>query len=491
MSNTPVTRKLGRDDVGRVRELFTGRGHDLRKNPKNQYIAFEVRTDGRSIFTLYTSGKLVSTVREGDAEGFLIEQTLIDQGLGDVGPRAPPKRALEGRAAHADVAWLAGADETGTGELIGRAILGAALHTAALAPSVSAIAGAVETKSSRAASGWDSLAQALRGLRSDGLVLATIGVPNALFDVYSKNALLDLAYLRLVTDLFAASEFGAASAAGAEGVLRGVELVIDDYGVGPLLHAAAECWRARGLRVLFETKADDNHLAARAASVYARAQRSREMAGLRADTDEPLGTGNAGDRTTLTWLRRNTPADGCWPAFVKGSFRTARDMLGLPAVTKRRLPALDDLLDADSAQALRDGRVDAEALRVIGPGGRRRRSLATNVLGEPLDGECAAWSFLPLLCGGLVLADDVWRLDAVEAMTARDVGLLSGWRVLVGPQHDGDDPVLVALSRAHRAGVIDVVPTDVVEPMARARHFGAALVSGRTRSPVFSLRLRD
>jgi hypothetical protein len=239
--------------------------------------------------------------------------------------------------------------------------------------------------------------------------------------------------------------------------------------------------------VLLQHKADDEHLAARAASVAARAARSREFEGLKSEvTDGPLGTGNAGHPETLRWMRGRARTGRPWPSCVKASFRTARDMLGLPEVEKRRVPPLRELLDEDSVRDLLAGRLDVRRAqwRCGGAGSvattREFRVTEGGALIEPK--ESLAWEFLPLLAGGLVLSaafEKEARKDPgrLEPLLRREGGMLASWRVLIGPQADASDPVFVALARAHRAGVICVIATQEADPAKRANSAGAVLLS--------------
>ncbi|MGQ0551787.1 MAG: hypothetical protein ACT4PU_01040 [Planctomycetota bacterium] len=487
----------------RLRALLAGRGHALLQAPKNPYVDFEVRTEGRSIFTAYTSGKFVSTVRAGDAEGALVEAAIAElcgETGGDAGgaqPRGPQgaepaepglapaahRQSPSGQLMHGTspgLVQLIGLDETGTGELLGSAVVGGALLPLALVPALERCIGHVDTKSSRAASGWEDLGEQLAGLRAQGLRGATLAIPNRLFDAWSKNGLLDLAYVRLVGDLLA--EHG-------PGSLTGLEIVIDDYGIGPLLSRAVAVWRGRGASVLVQTKADDRHLAPRAASVLARSQRSREMQGLIAEVDDgPLGSGNAGHRDTLAWMRRRARTSPEWPSFVKASFRTARLMRGLPETgEKARLPALHQLLDDEAAQALLSGTLDLRQASLRDAAGKPFRALRLSAEGRLLEPAppCPAFELLPMLCGGIVLDSTPRRRARFSELLAtalvREGGLLSGWRVLVGPEEDVDDPLLVALARAHRAGIVCVVPTAESAPAKRAvRHAGVLLAPARS-----------
>ncbi|MBM3984248.1 MAG: hypothetical protein FJ296_00925, partial [Planctomycetes bacterium] len=79
--NRPVTRDVSRPQAAALRAALAAHGHRLLTNPKNPYIAAEVRTEGRSILTLYTSGKLVLTQRDGDAAGAALA-ALVDEVCG-------------------------------------------------------------------------------------------------------------------------------------------------------------------------------------------------------------------------------------------------------------------------------------------------------------------------------------------------------------------------------------------------------------------------
>lgn len=482
--NRPVSRKLNARQAERLRAVLTARGHTLARQPKNPHVDFEVRTDGRSIFTFYRSGKLVSTVRTGDAEGLLIEGEV--QALAGGAP-AGPSQGTRG-----NLVWLAGIDETGTGELLGTAIVGGACFAVGMADKVGSLFGHVDTKSSRAASGWESLGEQLVHLRSEGLITTTVSIPNRLFDRYSKNGLLDLAYVRVAGDLFAAAGLPAPGVP-AETAYAGFELLVDDYGVGGLLTESITRLRGAGAHVVVQTKADDEHIAARVAAVAARSHRSREMAGLAAEvSDGPIGTGNAGHPVTLRWLAgraRECGRDG-WPSFVKASFRTVRDLSGDAEVKKLRVPPPDTLLDADGVAGLLAGRLDVSTAALLDARGKPQRRVKVDSTGAPVGSrQGAGWDLLPMLCGGIVPDRTIWTLDTIMPLLDRADGLLSGWRVLIGPDSDLEDPVLVALARAHRAGVMTVVRTPVTDPLERARRYCAVLLSSKARRAVLCLQL--
>lgn len=486
MPQTITTRTLPEPDVPRLRALMEARGHTLRTNPKNRYIAFEARTDGKSIFTLYTSGKLVSTVREGDAEGLLVEEqiaALAGEGA-TAGSRVAAPAAAE-PVSREGIAWLAGADETGTGEIIGTSLLAAACLPASAARAVHAVAGAVETKTSRAASGWEKLGQQLAGLRGEGLVLSLLPVSNRLFDGWSKNGLLDVAYVRLVADLIAA--------AGLRTHERwdDLQLVIDDYGVGAALRAAARQWTARGARLQIMPKADDKDLATRTASVWARSARAREMQGLKAQEDLPIGTGNPGHRETKRWLSVRAKSGLGWPSFVKASFKTVRVLDGMDPVEKERMPALSELLDEDGVASLLSGVPDPAVLRVLVHGEPVQR-IELDVHGKLPGGGAPppAIELLPVLAGPLVLDDDL-PLETLDALLDRETGLASTQRILVGPALDPDDAHDRTLLAAHMTGAVHLQPTDQADADERAAAHAGLRVTRADVDGLLHVKLRD
>lgn len=494
----PVSRTLTSNQAKRLRAALEARGHVPARHPKNPHVEFEVRTDGRSIFTYYRSGKLVSTVRSGDAEGILIEIEI--EALAGAAPSVSGRETVAGagrgsaagigRGTRDGLVRLAGIDETGTGELLGAAVVGGACLPVSLTDTVVSLFGHVDTKSSRAASGWESLGVQIAELAEDGLIATTLAIPNRLFDRYSKNGLLDLAYVRVAGDLFAAAGLRRGNVAAHDG-LAGFELLIDDYGIGASLTEAVTSWRGAGAHVVVQTKADDEHIAARVASVAARSHRSREMVGLAASvSDGPIGTGNAGHAPTLRWLAGRARRGGGWPSFVKASFRTVRDLSGMPAVKKLRVPAPDTLLDADAARDFAAGRLDVSTAALLDARGKPMRRVKLDDSGAPVGSTPGvALDLLPLLCGGLVPDETIWTLDTMEPLLHREEGLLSGWRVLIGPDVGVDDAVLVALARAHRAGVLTLVRTRYPDPLERARRHAAVLLSRKARRAVLCLQL--
>lgn len=475
--------------VARLRELFASRGHALARNPRNRYIAFEVRTEGRSIFTLYTSGKLVQTVRDGDAAGHELAaavatllgatgSTVADAGAG--ARRASPGALREGGPS---TRLLVGIDETGTGELFGQAIVGGARVDRAQAEALRAIVAGVDTKVARAASGWASLWERLGALEAHGARLRALPIPNALFDAYNKNELLDLAYVRVAGDLLADLEPDA---------LSSVQIVVDDYGVGARLRAAIETWRGRGASVLVERKADERHLAARAGSVVAKAHRAREMAGLASEVaGGVLGSGNAGDARTRAWLRRWRATGAPWPSFVKASFRTVRVLDGDALVVKRPVPDPAALMDARAARGLQEGTLDVTSAR-LRVGSELVAHVDVDARGHARAREAEeVVAFLPLLTGGIVLAPDVLDADRLEPLLERGRGILCGRRVLVGPEASGDADALLALARAHRAGVVHVLATRWDDPLERAAREQAVLLARDPPAGRLALRLVD
>ncbi len=480
----PVSRSLSPQQASAIGALFTARGHALAKNPKNQYVAFEVRTPEKSIFTMYTSHKLVATVKDGDAEGTVlaaqIAEALGEEGVPGVRVKTPPTSptrigGLIG-AKRETTRWLIGLDETGTGELIGTTVIGGSMIPVDAIDAVSKIAARVDTKASRTASGWERLGRQLEEVRAEGVHLVALPVPNPVFDRYSKNALLDLVYVRAVGDLMASAGLTDADD------WSDIEIVIDDYGGQATLRRAIETWRGRGAEVRLEHKADDNYIAARAGAVLARSHRAREMRGVAASVDDgPIGTGNAGHRETLNWLRRRHDSGRPWPPFLKASFKTVRALDDLEPVTKVKPPPPAKLLDAPTAAHFLAGRWPAQPRLRIGDVVARIVEIDTegDVIGcdaGEIDPHAVTLDLLPVLTGGAVLTAGVLDLETLDALIDRESGFLSGWRILIGPDVDTNDAATIALARAHTAGVLTLTRTDIADPIERARRHAAMLV---------------
>jgi hypothetical protein len=165
-------------------------------------------------------------------------------------------------------------------------------------------------------------------------------------------------------------------------------------------------------------------------------------------------------------------------------------MLHLPEVEKRRVPPLLELMDEDSARDFLAGRLDVARAAWRCGVTAMVREFRVNEHGELIEPkESVAWELLPLLAGGIVLSaelEQAARKDPglIEPLLAREDGLLAGWRVLVGPAKDESDPLLMALARAHRAGVICVIATEEAEPARRAAAGGCVTLNHGKRRDV-------
>lgn len=269
---------------------------------------------GDATWTYYTTGTLFVT--ETSHEAVAESERQVD---GLVGGRfVAPSRE-----------FLIGLDETGKGEIFGPVVLAGVVVPRGLFQAIEELIGVADTKASRPARYWETLFARIEALRAERLDWTIRRIEPEEFDRVSINRLLDRDYGRIVEELASRVE------------MKRARVVLDDYGAG---HALVEQLRrlgAAGAEMVKTTKADDRYLECRMASFVAKREQQRALETIRADAryrleGRELGSGNAGDAKTLGWLRAWKDTGREWPAFVKRSFRTVREIDGKPPVTKRR-----------------------------------------------------------------------------------------------------------------------------------------------------------
>lgn len=267
-------------------------------------------------WTYYTTGTLYVT--DSDDAALLGAQRHIDRLVGGrfVGPTRD---------------FLIGLDETGKGELFGPVVLAAVVLPRPLFGELEEIIGVADTKVRHGARYWEELFGRIDFYRSQGLHWALEEILPEEFDRCSVNRLLDRTYRKLLDRSTAKLE------------CETVRIVLDDYGVGADLRRSLDELRSNGAEIVRQTRADDRYLECRLASLVAKRRQQQALETIRGDRrfridGHELGSGNAGDPKTLAWLRAWHAGGRPWPAFVKRSFRTIREIEGLPKMGKRPSP---------------------------------------------------------------------------------------------------------------------------------------------------------
>jgi len=331
------------EGLAAVKALLSQVGASEDSNIKSSHEAWRLRLGG-SVFTAYKKGTVFCN--GGDAPELEFLYGKIAEALGQV--RDVPSAQ-----------FLIGLDETGKGEVLGHSALAAVrVRQSSLANLDSAVS-TIDTKSRKGFAFWDGALRDIDALRGRGVEYLVETVPPWDVDRYNINKILDVVYQRLLTRILAGIDAGQ------------TRIVIDDYGVGRNLEDYLEALQAAGAEVRVETKADTRYPEVRAASIVAKWRRELAMKGIGERyllPNHPVGSGNAGDPTTKSWLTAWKATGQAWPWFVKRSFRTIREIDGRgQALPKEDPPIRHELLSPESSDRFREGRLSTSSLSIVCP----------------------------------------------------------------------------------------------------------------------------
>lgn len=287
-----------------------------------------------STVTYYKSGTLYSTGSKDPAVARAWEF------IGSLaGPRfEPPTKE-----------FLVGLDETGKGEVIGHTVLVGVLVPAGIARELEGIVSVADTKQKRETAHWDELFRQIDGFKERGLQFIVEKIPPWHVDRYNLNRIMDVVYQRILSVFFRHAEASRC------------RVVIDDYGVGHTLDRYLRALGSSRTQVVVAAGADDRFVEARVASVLAKREREKVIEALRNSPEyqvngHTVGSGNAGDRETVGWLKAWKAAGRSWPWFVKKSFKTVRELDGLSGKARKEAPPIrDDILSAEFLKEFESG----------------------------------------------------------------------------------------------------------------------------------------
>lgn len=336
-------RNVGLGSLSEIRAKLVQLGALEDPNLRNPSEAWRLRHAG-SVFTAYSSGTLYCN--GGEAPELEILYGMISE-LADQTLERPDQEVL------------IGLDETGKGEVLGHAALGAVRAETRVLSDLDRIVGSIDTKQRKSFSFWDGVIRGLESLRGRGFEYEVETLPPWDIDRYNINKILDVVYQRLLVRITRSVD------------LARVRVVVDDYGVGRILGEYLESLGAAGASIRVEAKADAKYPEVRAASIVAKWKRELAMKGIAERfgfPDQGIGSGNAGDPTTLGWLRRWKASGNPWPWFVKRSFRTIQELDGEVRVVKKTDPPIrHELLSETSRELFREGKLSTGSLTVVCP----------------------------------------------------------------------------------------------------------------------------
>lgn len=256
--------------------------------------------------------------------------------------------------------FLIGLDETGKGELIGHTVLTGVFFPKEIFNELDFLIGPADTKKRHRFEHWDNLFKKLNGFGKMGLDFKEEKIPPWHVDRYNLNKIMDITYQRILSMFFRDFE------------ISRCRIVLDDYGIGPTLNRFFNFLRKQGAEVIITHNAEDSYLEAKIASLISK--RTRELV-IKKINENPrfkinglsVGSGNAGDPQTISWLRKWHDSGRPWPWFVKKSYRTIREIDGKREIKKIIPPIKEDLLSKEFLKEFRNGRLSIETLSIICP----------------------------------------------------------------------------------------------------------------------------
>lgn len=316
-----------------------------------------------SVFTYYNTGKLYSTPSKSldpavdNAWGFV--DSLADRYV------APSKD------------FLIGLDETGKGEIIGHIILAGIVFPKEIFHEMDLIIGPADTKKKHDFNYWDSLFRKIDYFRKSGFDFIIETIPPWEADKYNINKTMDVVYQRILSQFFRKIP------------MSKCRLVIDDYGVGPILNRFLNFLKQQNAEVIVAHDADENYLEAKIASLISKRRREEFIKKINESPEFQInglsiGSGNAGDLETINWLKKWYSAGRKWPWFVKTSFKTVKEIEGKSTrVQKSTPPIRENLLSKEFIDEFNKGRLSVEALSVVCPNcGNTNKSVSFAIFEE-------------------------------------------------------------------------------------------------------------
>lgn len=299
-----------------------------------------------STFTYYKNGTLYSTPSRSNDAAVLGAWIHIDS---LVVPYLPTEKE-----------FLIGLDETGKGEVIGHLVLAGVVFPKSLYEKVNLIVGAADTKKRHDFSYWDKIFRALDTLRKEGFNFIVEKIPPWQIDKFNINKIMDVTYQRILNIFFRKVKIGEC------------RIVLDDYNVGLTLSRFLKFLTKRGAEVVVTTRADEEYLEAKTASLVSK--RFRESV-IKAINESPefevngvsVGSGNAGDPQTLEWLRKWYESGREWPWFVKKSFSVVRKLEGKEEFKKLIPPINESLLSNEFLAEFNSGHLSIQSLSLVCP----------------------------------------------------------------------------------------------------------------------------
>jgi ribonuclease HII len=319
----------------------------IEEEVKNDPEAWRIKFSD-STFTYYKKGTLYSTPSNSYDPAVFNAWKYIDSLIGSA--YVLPTKG-----------FLIGLDETGKGEVIGHTVLTGVIFQKGIFEKVDLLVGPADTKKRHKFEYWSEIFKKLDHFRSSGLDFIFEKVPPWHVDRYNLNKIMDITYQRILNVFFRKAE------------INRCRIVLDDYGMGYTLKRFLKFLEQQGAEVVVTTNSEDKYLEAKIASLISKRIREAVIKAINEKAEFQInglsvGSGNAGDRQTLDWLKQWHASGRSWPWFVKRSFKTVREIEGKSGRAKKEIPPIrEDLLSPDFLEEFSKGSLSIQSLSLVCP----------------------------------------------------------------------------------------------------------------------------
>jgi ribonuclease HII len=359
--------KLNITTADEIKSYLIQQGGLEDKDIKSEYEVWRIKLSDAT-FTYYKSGTLFCT---SSSDPFIKEVWK------HISTRAGSRFVLPTKD------FLIGLDETGKGEILGHTVLVGAIFPKTIFSEIERLIGVADTKKRRLTTYWNGVLKRLDLMKKEGLDFYLEKIPPWHVDKFNLNKIMDVVYQRILSNFM--RHFQAANC----------RIVLDDYGVGEKLRRYLRSLENAGADVKIVHQADEHYLEARVASLIAKREREKIIEAIGKDEEFKIegcniGSGNAGDKETINWLRKWKETGKPWPWFVKQSFKTVREIDGrLEKVEKIEPPLREDILSEDFIKEFEAGRFSITTLSIICPScGERSKAALITLDEEQTIGRC-------------------------------------------------------------------------------------------------------
>jgi len=314
---------------------------------KSSYEVWRVKFSD-STFTFYSKGTLYATPSPSSDPAVLKMWKYIDSLYGS-------RYTLPSKE------FLIGLDETGKGEVIGHTVLTGVIFPKEIFNNLDLLIGPADTKKRHEFEYWDKLFRMLDHFRKFGFEYIIETIPPWHVDKYNLNKIMDVVYQRILSTFFRKVD------------MSKCRIVLDNYGIGPILRRFFNFLRMQGAEIVVTHNADELYLEAKTASLISKRFREAQIKRINENPEFQIdgfsvGSGNAGDIQTLNWLKRWYSSHKQWPWFVKRSFKTVKEIEGKVTKVKKESPLIrEELLSKEFIEEFNEGHLSIQSLSVFCP----------------------------------------------------------------------------------------------------------------------------